>query len=381
MAGSGPPVEPTQDCVSHSEGTQPGKGKEVWESWLKAIVAVKGSDLIVKSGVPPRIRHKGALVPLKCPPVTPNDVYQMCMDVLDDNQQKIFRRRGQYDFAYDLDGKNRFRVNLFMARGKPSLAARLISSTIRRFEDLYLPTILGDVSMAAQGLILLAGVTGSGKSTTIAAMLQYVNERKKAHIVTLEDPIEYVFTDDQCTINQREIGIDCANFNEALRALVRENPDIVLVGEMRDKETFEAAIRAAETGHLVFGTIHASSAWQTLGRILELFPQEERPQIRKLLAYNLRAIIYQKLLPTLHPNIPRIPGLEIMLNTPSVQKYILEEREGELLDIIRKSHSEGMIDFTSSLVKLVEQEYVHVKVALEATPKPEELKMKLKGIA
>jgi twitching motility protein PilT len=381
MAGSGPPVEPTQDCVSHYVGTQPGKGKEVWESWLKAIVAVKGSDLIVKSGVAPRIRHKGALVPLKCAPVTPNDIFQMCMDVLDDNQQRIFRRRGQYDFAYDLDGRNRFRVNLFMARGKPSLAARLISSTIRRFEELYLPGILGDVSMAAQGLILLAGVTGSGKSTTIAAMLQYVNERKKAHIVTLEDPIEYVFTDDQCTINQREIGIDCANFNEALRALVRENPDIVLVGEMRDKETFEAAIRAAETGHLVFGTIHASSAWQTLGRILELFPQEERPQIRKLLAYNLRAIIYQKLLPTLHPNIPRIPGLEIMLNTPSVQKYILEEREGELLDIIRKSHSEGMIDFTSSLVKLVEQEYVHVKVALEATPKPEELKMKLKGIA
>jgi twitching motility protein PilT len=240
---------------------------------------------------------------------------------------------------------------------------------------------LGEISMAAQGLILLAGVTGSGKSTTIAAMLQYVNERKKAHIVTLEDPIEYIFTDDQCTINQREIGIDCANFNEALRALVRENPDIVLVGEMRDKETFEAAVRAAETGHLVFGTIHASSAWQTLGRILELFPQNERDQIRKLLAFNLRGIIYQKLLPTLHPNIARMPGLEIMLNTPSVQKYILEEREGELLDIIRKSHSEGMIDFTSSLVKLVEQEFVSQKVALEATPKPEELKMKLKGIA
>jgi twitching motility protein PilT len=155
----------------------------------------------------------------------------------------------------------------------------------------------------------------------------------------------------------------------------------VLVGEMRDKETFEAAVRAAETGHLVFGTIHASSAWQTLGRILELFPQSERDQIRKLLAFNLRGIIYQKLLPTLHPNIARMPGLEIMLNTPSVQKYILESREGELLDIIRKSHSEGMIDFTSSLVKLVEQEYVSQKVALEATPKPEELKMKLKGIA
>jgi len=248
-------------------------------------------------------------------------------------------------------------------------------------EQLGFTDIFKEIPKEKTGLILVTGATGSGKSTTLAAVLNSINQSQAVHIVTLEDPIEYIFTDDQCTINQREIGIDCANFNEALRALVRENPDIVLVGEMRDKETFEAAVRAAETGHLVFGTIHASSAWQTLGRILELFPQNERDQIRKLLAFNLRGIIYQKLLPTLHPNIARMPGLEIMLNTPSVQKYILEEREGELLDIIRKSHSEGMIDFTSSLVKLVEQEYVSQKVALEATPKPEELKMKLKGIA
>jgi twitching motility protein PilT len=161
---------------------------------------------------------------------------------------------------------------------------------------------------------------------------------------------------------------------------VRENPDVVLVGEMRDHETFEAAIRAAETGHLVFGTIHASSAWQTFGRIYDLFQEGERDQIRKLLAYNLRAIVYQKLLPTLHENISRIPALEILINTPIVQKYILEAREGELLEIIKKSHEEGMIDFTSSLVQLVETEYIHHRVALEATPKPEELKMRLKGI-
>ncbi len=380
MAGSPPPSEFTADAVNHYVGTQPGKGKEIWESWLKAVVAVKGSDLILKSNTVPRIRHRGALVPIKCAPVNPGDLFQMCMDVLDEQQQRIFRKRGQLDFAYDLDGKNRFRVNIFMARGKPSTAARLISSKAYRFEDLYLPNSLGDVCMQAQGLILLSGVTGSGKTTTIAAMLQYVNERKKVHILTLEDPIEYVFTDDKATINQREMGIDCASFNEALRALVRENPDVVLVGEMRDHETFEAAIRAAETGHLVFGTIHASSAWQTFGRIYDLFPQEEREQIRKLLAFNFRAIIYQKLIPTLHADIPRMPALEILLNTPAVQKYILEAREGELLDVIRQSHSEGMIDFTSSLVNLVEAEHVHVKDALEATPKPEELRMKLKGI-
>jgi twitching motility protein PilT len=239
---------------------------------------------------------------------------------------------------------------------------------------------MSEIAMQPQGIVLLSGVTGSGKSTTIAAMLDYVNERKPVHIVTIEDPIEYIFQDRKATINQREIGIDCLDFKIALRALVRENPDVVLVGEMRDYETFEAAIRAAETGHLVFGTIHASSAWQTFGRIYDLFPENEREQIRKLLAYNLRAIIYQKLLPTLHAHIARIPALEILLNTPGVQKFILEGREGELLDIIKNSHDEGMLDFTSALVKLVETNMIHQRVALEATPKPEELKMRLKGI-
>jgi twitching motility protein PilT len=273
-------------------------------------------------------------------------------------------------------------VNIFMSRGKVSYACRLITSEIKRFDDLHVPDMLGDIALAANGLILFAGVTGSGKSTSIAAMLQHVNERKRCHIVTIEDPIEYIFTESKATINQREVGIDCLNFNEALRALVREDPDVVLVGEMRDKETFEAAIRAAETGHVVFGTIHASSAWQTFGRIYDLFDEGEVPQIRKLLAFNMRAIIYQKLLKTLHPETtPRIPALEILLGTPAVQKYILEGREGELLDIIKQSHEEGMVDFTTALVRLVESEWIHHRIAMDATPKPEELKMRLKGIS
>jgi len=308
-------------------------------------------------------------------------MFQIAKDILDHKQYEHFHKHGQIDFAYDYDDDNRFRVNLFMARGKPSLACRLITSNILPFSKLYLPEILGEVALRAQGLILFAGVTGSGKSTSIASMLQYINERKRVHIVTIEDPIEYIFKDAKATINQREVGIDCLDFNEALRALVRENPDIVLIGEMRDHETFEAAIRAAETGHLVFGTIHASSAWQTFGRIYDLFPESERDQIRKLLGYNLQAIIYQKLLPTLHKDIPRLPAVEILLNTPAVQKYILEAREGELLDVIKNSHEEGMIDYTSSLVQLVEDEYIHHKVAMESTPKPEELRMRLKGIS
>jgi twitching motility protein PilT len=369
------------DPVHHDQGTAPGEGKRMFEKYLEATIRYEASDLIVKVDLPPRIRVRGALKNLQTDICTPPLMFQMAKDVLDDHQYKHFHHHGQIDFAYDFDDDNRFRVNLFMARGKPSLAARLITSNIKRFNELYLPEILGDVAMSAQGLILFAGVTGSGKSTSIAAMLQYVNERKRVHIVTIEDPIEYIFKDDKATINQREVGIDCLNFNEALRALVRENPDVVLVGEMRDHETFEAAIRAAETGHLVFGTIHASSAWQTFGRIYDLFPEAERDQLRKLLAYNLRAIVYQKLLPTLKKEIHRLPAMEILLNTPIVQKYILEAREGDLLEVIRKSREEGMVDFTSSLVELVEAEYIHSRVALEATPKPEELKMRLKGIS
>ena len=374
--------------INH-RGTTAGEGKKAWVSWLEAIIRVEGSDLIVKSGLRPRVRHRGVLKDLETDMCTPDLMIQLAKDILDPNQLDYFARHGSIYFAYDYrkagdeDGSTarRFRVNLFMARGNPSLAARLITSQIKRFEELYLPQILGDVAMAAQGLILFSGVTGSGKSTSIASMIDYVNQRKKVHIITIEDPIEYIFNDAKATINQREIGIDATNFNDALRALVRENPDVVLVGEMRDYETFEAAIRAAETGHLVFGTIHASSAWQTFGRIYDLFPDNERDQIRKLLAYNLLAIIYQKLLPTLHAHIARIPALEIMINTPAVQKYVLEGREGELLELIKQGQEEGMLDFTSALVKLVETNMIHQRIALEATPKPEELKMRLKGIA
>ena len=369
------------DPVHHDKGTTPGDGQRMLMKYLEASVRYSASDLIVKVDLPPRIRLRGSLKNLQTPECSEQLMFQMAKDVLDKKQYEHFHHHGSIDFAYDYDEDNRFRVNLFMARGKPSIAARLITSDIKTFESLHLPERLGDVALSAQGLILFSGVTGSGKSTSIASMLQYINERRRVHIVTIEDPIEYIFKDDKATINQREVGIDCVNFTEALRALVRENPDVVLVGEMRDYETFEAAIRASETGHLVFGTIHASSAWQTFGRIYDLFPADERDQIRKLLAYNLRAIVYQKLLPTLKEEIPRMPALEILLNTPAVQKYILEGREGELLDVIRQGLEEGMIDFTSSLVKLVEDEYIHHRVAMEATPKPEELRMRLKGIS
>ncbi len=213
-------------------------------------------------------------------------------------------------------------------------------------------------------------------------MLDYVNERKPVHILTIEDPIEYIFTDKKATINQREIGIDCLDFKIALRALVRENPDIVLVGEMRDNETFEAALHAAETGHLVYGTIHASSATQTFSRIYGLFEAEEVEQVRRILAYQMRAFVYQKLLPTLKPEIHRIPALEILINNGVVQKFVLEGREGELREFLKsvEAKQSGMVDFNGSLVDLVEREMIHVRVAMEATPNRDELTMRLKKL-
>ena len=369
------------NAIHHDLGTTPGDGLTEFRKMLKATIHFEASDLHIKAGTKPRIRVRGVLRSIDAEVNNEELCYQIAKDILDEDQYRHFQKHGQIDLAYDYNEDNRFRVNMFMARGKPSLACRLITSGIMTFEQLHLAPILGDVAMSANGLILFAGVTGSGKSTSIAAMLNYVNERKRCHIVTIEDPIEYIFKDEKATINQREVGIDCLSFNEALRALVREDPDVVLIGEMRDNETFEAAIRAAETGHLVLGTIHASSAWQTFGRIYDLFPESERPQIRKLLAYNLRAIVYQKLLPTLHDDTPRIPALEILLGTPIVTKYILEAREGELLDVIIKSHEEGMCDLNTALLRLVEAEWISLKTALDATPKPEDLKMKIKGIA
>ena len=348
--------------------------------FLKAAIKFGASDLIMKTGKPPTVRLRGALKVLDTPPVTMEEFVSITKHILDEEQMADLHKYGSVDFAYDYDESNRFRVNLFQARGKLSVAARLITSNIRKFEELYLPQIMAEIAMQPQGIVLLSGVTGSGKSTTIAAMLDYVNERKPVHIITIEDPIEYIFTDKKAIINQREIGIDCLDFKIALRALVRENPDVVLVGEMRDNETFEAALHAAETGHLVFGTIHASSTTQTFSRIYGLFEQEEVEQVRRILAYQMRAFVYQKLLPTLHAHIPRIPGLEILVNNGVVRKAVLEGREGELREFLKsiEARQSGMIDFNGSLVDLVEREMISLRVAEEATPNIDEFRMRLK---
>jgi twitching motility protein PilT len=353
-----------------------------WGKFLQAAIKLDASDLIMKSGTTPKLRLRGALKPLDCEPVSTDEFWGIAQAILSEEQFEDLHKFGSVDFAYDYDDHNRFRVNLFQARGKLSVAARLITSNIRPFEQLFLPPAMSEIAMQPQGIVLLCGVTGSGKSTTIAAMLDYVNERRPVHIVTIEDPIEYIFQDRKATINQREIGIDCLDFKIALRALVRENPDVVLVGEMRDNETFEAALHAAETGHLVYGTIHASSTTQTFSRIYGLFEQEEVEQVRRILGYQMRAFVYQKLLPTLIPNVARIPALEILINNAVVRKYVLEAREGELREYLKSVEARqiGMIDFNASLVKLVEEEKIALRVAEDASPNIDEFRMMLKKL-
>jgi len=303
--------------------------------------------------------------------------------MLDERLRRILEEDGGCDFAHvvDVDGVTwRFRVNVLQQMGYLGLVARRINNYIPDFEKLNLPPILEKLCQFDQGMILLAGVTGSGKSTTIASMLNWINRHYRKHILTLEDPIEFTFTEDKCLINQREIGIDVKNFMIGMKHAVREDPDVMLVGEMRDRETFETAIQAAETGHLVFGTIHASSAPSTISRILDLFPQEMHRAIRSAIAFNMKAIIAQKLLPSIHPDFKRVPAVEIMIFNPMVKKLVLEEQDQKLADVIRMSKEEGMQDFTMSLKDLVERRLIDRATAFEVAPNPEALQMALKGI-
>lgn len=356
---------------------------------FRMVMKYKGSDLHLKVGRAPSMRLTGVLREMQLPPLSAADMERLMFPLLSTRQRTILEDEGGVDFAHiilDPDGlETRFRVNLFRQRGKLSLVARRVNNSIPNFEGLGLPAILGEIASHDQGIVLLAGVTGSGKSTTIASMLEYVNKRERCHIVTIEDPIEYTFKDDKCIINQREVGIDVIDWDTALKHAVRQDPDIILVGEMRDRHTFDAAMKAAETGHLVFGTIHADSAPSTIGRILGLFNSEEHAHIRQNLAFNLKAIIAQKLLPTIKEHAEktgqtRIPTCEIMRMNPTVKKLILNEEDVKLAQAIRIGKEDGMQDFTMSLCQLVQDEKVDRSVAFEVAPNAEQLKMALKGI-
>lgn len=350
---------------------------------FRALVRLKGSDLHMKVGQPPIVRVNGELRPLNRPPIETEEMVNLLVPMLDDRQRRIFEEDGGADFAYvvDVDGVNwRFRVNMLKQLGRIGLVARRVNNFIPNFEGLNLPPVMESLCHYDQGMILLAGVTGSGKSTTIASMLNYINRCYRKHILTLEDPIEFVFTEDKCLINQREVGNDVKNFGIGMKHAVREDPDIILVGEMRDQETFMTAIHAAETGHLVFGTIHASSAPTTIGRILDLFPEEMHGAIRSAIAFNMKGIVAQKLLRSIKEGVGRVPTVEIMTFTPMIKKLVLEGKDEKLPDAIRIGAAEGMQDFTMSLKSLIDLELIDRPTAFAVAPNKDALKMALKGI-
>ncbi|MCE9603669.1 MAG: PilT/PilU family type 4a pilus ATPase [Planctomycetia bacterium] len=350
---------------------------------FRALVKLKGSDLHMKVGRAPIVRVNGDLRPLTRPPLDDEEMVRLLFPLLNDRNRKIFNDTGGADFAYtvDVDGEMwRFRVNMLTQLGHVGLVARRVNRSIPNFEGLHLPPGMVDLCKYHQGMVLLAGVTGSGKSTTIASMLNWVNRNYRKHILTLEDPIEFIFEEDKSMINQREIGMDVIDFKIGMKHAVREDPDIMLVGEMRDEETFLTAIHAAETGHLVFGTIHASSAPSTIGRILDLFPQTMHSSLRSAIAMNMKAIVAQKLLPSIKEGVGRVPTVEIMTFNSIVRKLILEEKDEKLPDAIRMCEKEGMQDFTMSLKNLVDTDLIDRATAFEVAPNVDALKMALKGI-
>lgn len=298
---------------------------------------------------------------------------------MSDEQRHTFMRSGDADLALSMPGLGRFRVNCLRQRGSVGIILRIVKSKILDFEQLHLPANLEVLSEYRRGLVLITGTTGSGKSTTLAAIVDRINNTRRVHIVTLEDPIEFLHKNKRSIVTQREISIDTKDFKIALRAAMREDPDVILIGEMRDADTFQAAISAAETGHLVFSTLHTTNAMMTIDRILDLFPSDQQNQVRNQLSLQLRASVAQRLIPSADGK-GRVPAVEIMINNPAIAALIREDNIKQIPNVIAGGQEEGMQSFNLSLFKSVKEHLISEDEALLASDNPDELKMNLQGI-
>jgi twitching motility protein PilT len=340
---------------------------------LDIAVKQEASDLDISVGHSPNIRITGQLVPLSQEPkITPKDSEGLAFSLMTEMQKKKFLDMKEIDLSYQHEDKGRFRVNAYYQRGTVSLALRFISSKIRTIEELNLPPILHDFTSRPQGLILVTGATSQGKSTTLAAMVDEINHTRSAHIITIEDPIEYTYPIDRAIIDQREVAIDTISFSNALRASLRQNPDVIMVGEMRDLETISTTITAAETGHLVFATLHTNSAPQTIHRIVDVFPGEQQGQIRFQLASSLLGIISQRLIPRIKGGF--IPVCEIMVCNNAVGTLIRENKVHEIPAVIETSAKEGMISLSRAMVDLVRKKEISLKNAIDYAMDPAEVR-------
>ena len=326
-------------------------------SELLAFAVKNGaSDIHISAGLPPLIRIDGEMRRIKVDPLTSNVVHDMIYDIMLDSQRKEFEERLEADFAFEIASVARFRVNAYHQARGPAAAFRTIPTEVLSLEDINAPPIFRTLSEKHRGLVLVTGPTGSGKSTTLAAMVDYVNHSKKGHILTIEDPIEFVHQSHNCLINQREVGRHTQSFNNALRSALREDPDVVLVGEMRDQETISLALTAAETGHLVFGTLHTSSAAKTIDRIIDVFPAGEKEMVRAMLSESLEGVIAQRLLKK--PEGGRVAAYEIMIGTPAIRNLIREAKVPQIYGMIQTGRDAGMVTMDQSLDDLVSRHLV-----------------------
>jgi len=330
---------------------------------LKLTNELEASDLHLTVGVPPTLRVNGLLSPLEYPELTENDVYEMVYSILNNEQRKKFEELKELDFSLEIVNVARFRVNIFLHRRGIAGAFRLIPERIKTLEELGLPQSLAEFTKKSKGLVLITGPTGSGKSTTISSLIDIINESQKLHIITIEDPIEFIHKHKKCIIDQREVGLHTTSFSYALRSALREDPDVILVGEMRDLETISLAVTAAETGHLVFSTLHTNSAAETVERIIDVFPVHQQRQIRIQLAESLQGVVSQILLPNIDQT-KRVPAVEIMLATPAIRNIIREERIHMISATIQSSQQHGMQTVDQSLRQLYQNHIIDKETAL-----------------
>jgi twitching motility protein PilT len=346
---------------------------------LTRMVEVRASDVHISPGFAPALRLRGRITPLEDQPILkPQDTREIVYSILNDSQRKAFENNLQLDFAYSVPGMARFRVNCFFQRGSISAAFRHIPSEILSLGSLGLPQVLEEFCRKPRGFVLVTGPTGSGKSTSLASMIDLINEEREEHILTIEDPIEFLHRHKSCVVNQREIGADATDFATALKSALREDPDVILVGEMRDLETISTALTAAETGHLVFATLHTQSTAQTVDRIIDVFPAHQQQQVRMQLSIALQGIITQQLLPTADGS-SRVVACEVLVPTPAIRNLIREGKTHQIYSALQTSGSVGMQTMDSHLAQLVRMGKITPQIAEQRASIPEELKRLLGG--
>jgi twitching motility protein PilU len=344
---------------------------------LKLMLSKKGSDLFITVGFPPAIKVDGKMTPVSNQPLTATHTAELARSIMNDRQAADFEAHKECNFAINPSGVGRFRVNAFVQQAAIGMVLRVITTTIPRFEDINIPPVLKDVIMTKRGLAIMVGATGSGKSTTLAAMIGYRNENSYGHIITIEDPIEFTHPHKNCMITQREVGVDTQSWEHALQNTLRQAPDVILIGEIRARETMEHAIAFAETGHLCLATLHANSSNQALDRIINFFPEERRAQLLMDLSLNLKAIVSQRLIP-LKEGKGRIPAVEIMLNSPLISDLIFKGEVHEIKEIMKKSRELGMQTFDQSLFDLYESGKISYEDALRNADSVNDLRLSIK---